>query len=279
VDATADGRIALVTGASRGIGRGIALGLGEAGWTVYLTGRTVRDGDSDRPGSVTSAADEATRLGGRGIALACDHGDDAATEHVFGQIQEEQGHLDLLVNSATSYSTDLGPPEDTKFWEQPQSVWDDMHAVGLRSHFVASSYAARMMIPRGRGLIANVSSIGAIRYTGNVSYNVVKAGVDMLTLAMAEELREHGVAVVSVWPRLTRTAAALAHAELFPNLAQAWSPLFNGRIFAALAADPNVMDKSGQSFDVGTLAAEYEVDDLDGRRPVPRPLERALRHS
>lgn len=279
MDATSGGRIALVTGASRGIGRGIALGLGEAGWTVYLTGRTVRDGDSDRPGSVTSAADEVTGLGGRGIPLACDHRDDAATERVFRTIDEEQGHLDLLVNSATLYPTDIGPPEDTKFWEQPQSVWDDMHAVGLRSHFVASAFAARMMIPRGRGLIANVSSIGAIRYTGNVSYNVVKAGVDMLTLAMAEELREHGIAVVSVWPRLTRTVAIMAHPEVYPNAAQGWSPQFNGRIVAALAADANVIEKSGQAFDVATLAAEYGVDDLDGRRPVPRPLERALRHS
>jgi dehydrogenase/reductase SDR family protein 1 len=276
---SAAARIALVTGASRGVGKGISLGLGEAGWTVYLTGRTVHDGDSDRPGSLTSAADAVTELGGRGIPALCDHRDDAATERVFRRIEDEHGRLDLLVNSATTYSTDVGPPEDAPFWEQAVDEWDRMHAVGLRSHFVASGFAARMMVPMRRGLIVNVSSLGAIRYTGNVSYNVVKAGVDMLTLAMAEELRPYDVFVVSVWPRLTRTEGILAHPDQFANADLAWSPQFNGRIVAALAADPDVRSRSGQAFDVGTLAAEYEVDDLDGRRPVRRSLERALRHS
>jgi dehydrogenase/reductase SDR family protein 1 len=277
--AAASGRIAVVTGASRGVGRGVALGLGEAGWTVYVTARTARDGDSERPGSATSTAQEVTRLGGRGIAVACDHRLDAETERAFCRVVEEQGRLDLLVNNATSYSTDVGPPEDSKFWEQPLAIWDDMHAVGLRSSFVASGIAARTMVPRGRGVIVNVSSLGAIRYTGHVSYNVVKAGVDMLTLAMAEELRAHGVAVVSIWPRLTRTEGVLAHPEMFPNAAQAWSPQFNGRLVAALADDPQIMARSGQAFDVGTLAQDYGIDDVDGRRPAPRAFERALRHS
>jgi dehydrogenase/reductase SDR family protein 1 len=272
-------RIAVVTGASRGVGKGLALGLGEAGWTVYLTGRTVKDGDSERPGSVTSAADEVTRLGGRGIAVGCDHRDDAETEALFGRVANELGHLDLLVNSATTYSTDVGPPEDTTFWEQPLSVWDDMVAVGLRSHFVATAAAARMMIPQAHGLIVNVSSLGAIRYTGNVAYNVVKAGVDMLTLATAEELRPHGIAVVSIWPRLTRTEGILAHPDQFPNADQAWTPLFNGRIVAALGADPEIMARSGEAFDIATLADAYGVDDVDGRRPVARTLERTLRYS
>jgi NAD(P)-dependent dehydrogenase (short-subunit alcohol dehydrogenase family) len=272
-------RIAIVTGASRGIGKGLALGLGEAGWTVYLTGRTVRDGDSTRPGSVASTADEVTRLGGRGIAVACDHRDATATEELFARVARERSRLDLLVNSATAYATDLGPREDTKFWEQPLSDWDEMQAVGLRSHFVGTACAARMMIPQGRGLIVNVSSAGAIQYTGNVAYNVVKAAVDMLTLATAEELRSHGVAVVSMWPRLTRTEAALAHEELFPNLSGAWTPLFNGRVVAALAADPEIMKRSGQAFDIATLAHAYGVDDVDGRRPVPRTFERTLRFS
>jgi dehydrogenase/reductase SDR family protein 1 len=261
------------------VGRGIALGLGEAGWTVYVTARTVRDGDSDRPGSTTSTAQEVTRLGGRGIAVPCDHRVDAETERAFRRVVEEQGRLDLLVNNAASYSTDVGPPEDSKFWEQPLAIWDDMHAVGLRAAFVASAIGVRTMIARGRGVIVNVSSLGAIRYTGNVSYNVVKAGVDMLTLAMAEELRERGIAVVSVWPRLTRTEGVLAHPDMFPNAAQAWTPQFNGRLVAALAADPDVMARSGQSFDVGTLASDYGIDDVDGRRPARRALERALRHS
>jgi dehydrogenase/reductase SDR family member 1 len=257
-------RVAIVTGASRGIGRGIALGLGEAGFTVYLTSRTVADGDSERPGSVTKTAAEVTGLGGLGIAVRCDHRSDAETEAVFTRVQAEQGRLDLLVNNATSYTTDLGPREDAPFWELPIDDWDQMHAVGLRSHYVASRCAARLMVPEHRGLIVNVSSAGAIQYTGNVSYNVVKAGVDMLTLASAEELRPYGVAVVSIWPRLTRTEGFLAHLELFPDAAKAWSPQLSGRAVAALAADPGVFDKSGRAFDIGVLAEEYGFTDLDG---------------
>lgn len=268
------GKVAVVTGASRGVGKGIALGLGEAGWTVYVTSRTAAPGDSDRPGSGPATAREIDDLGGRGIAVRCDHASDADTAALFERVSSEQGRLDLLVNSATAYTTDVGPPEGSPFWEQSFEIWDLMHTVGLRSHFVASVHAARRMISQGHGLIVNVSSAGAIRYTGHVSYNVVKAAVDMLTLATAEELHDHGVAVVSIWPRLTKTEGVMSHPELFPNAAQAWTPLFNGRIVAALAADPDVMTRSGQAFDVGTLADEYGIDDLDGRRPVRRAWER-----
>lgn len=267
--ATINDKVAVVTGASRGIGRGIALGLGEAGWTVYLTSRTVRNGDSDRPGSVTATAEEVTGIGGRGIAVPCDHRNDADTEAVFRRVQDEHGRLDLLVNNATSYTTDLGPPEDAPFWELPIAVWDEMHTVGLRSHYIASVFAARIMVPERRGLIVNVSSVGAVRYTGNVSYNVVKAAVDMLTLSTAHELREHGVAVVSLWPRLTRTEAAMAHPDLLPGLSKAWSPLFNGRAVAALASDSAIMEKTGQALDIAGVATEYGFTDLDGRRPTP----------
>jgi dehydrogenase/reductase SDR family protein 1 len=267
-------RVAVVTGASRGVGKGIALGLGEAGWTVYLTGRTVRDGDSDRPGSLTSAAGAVTRLGGIGIAVQCDHRSDQETEAVFERVRAEQGRLDLLVNNATMYTTDIGPPEGTPFWGQPFDIWDQMSAVGLRSHFVASAFAARLMVPQRSGLIVNVSSAGAIKYTGHVGYNVVKAAVDMLTLTSAQELREHGVAVVSVWPRLTQTEGVLNHPEQFPNASQAWTPQFNGRVVAALAADPELLQKTGKALDVGNLANDYDVDDLDGRRPVRREWER-----
>jgi dehydrogenase/reductase SDR family protein 1 len=186
----------------------------------------------------------------------------------------DEGHLDLLVNNATAYTTDIGPPEDSSFWQQPFEIWDLMHTVGLRSHFVASAFAARIMVAQRHGLIVNVSSAGAIMYTGHVSYNVVKAAVDMLTLSAAEELRDHGVAVVSVWPRLTKTEGVMAHPDVFPQAAQAWTPQFNGRVVAALAADPNVLEKSGKALDIGNLAHEYGVDDLDGRRPVQRVWER-----
>ena len=260
--------VAIVTGASRGIGRGAALGLGEAGWTVYVTGRTVHNGESERPGSLAKTADEVTKAGGQGIPVRCDHRIDAETDAVFRRVRQERGRLDLLVNNATSYTTDIGP-EEGPFWDLPIDNWDLMHTVGLRSHYVASIFAARLMVAQRHGVIVNISSRGAVKYTGNVSYNVVKAGVDMLTLSAAHELREHGVAVVSLWPRLTRTEGVMAHLDLFPNLDKAWSPELVGRAVAALAADPDVIQKTGQALDIGAVAQEYGFTDLDGRRPAP----------
>lgn len=265
------GQVAIVTGASRGIGRGVAVGLGEAGWTVYVTARTFRDGESDRPGSITRTAEQVTQAGGHGIPVRCDHRADAETEAVFRRVEAEQGKLDLLVNNATSYSTDLGPREDAMFWELPVEDWDHMHAVGLRSHYVASAWAARMMVPRRSGVIVNISSLGAVKYTGNVSYNVVKAAVDMLTLSTAEELRPHEVAVVSFWPRLTRTEALVAHPEQFSDASKAWSAEFNGRCVAALASDPRIIEKSGRALDLAEVAVEYGLADSDGRVPQLRP--------
>ena len=270
-----NGKVALVTGASRGIGKGVALGLGEEGCTVYVTGETFHDGDSKRPGSITTTAEEVSKIGGHGIAVLCNHHEDSQTEAVFKHVQKEQERLDILVNNATSYSTDIGPPEDRPFWESALEDWDEMNAVGLRSHYVASMFAARMMIPQRRGLIVNISSIGAIKYTGSVSYNVVKAGVDMLSIGTAEELRPHNVAVVSLWPRLTKTEGVLAHPDLFPNLSNAWSPIFNGRAVVALASDPKIMEKTGQAIKVDVLAREYDFVDIDGRRPsveTPKPV-------
>ena len=261
------GKVALVTGASRGIGKGIALGLGEAGCTVYVTGRTLRNGESDRPGSITATAEEVQKLGGVGIPVKCDHRLDSQVESVFRRVAEEQQRLDILVNNATLYSLEYGPREDAPFWELPIEEWDMMHTVGLRSYYVASSFAARMMTRQKSGFLVNVSSIGAIKYTGNVSYNVVKAGVDMLTTGAAEELRKYDVAVVSLWPRLTRTEGVLAHPELFSDLSRSWSSIFNGRAVAALAMDPRIMEKSGHAFQVPLLAKEYEFADVDGKRP------------
>jgi dehydrogenase/reductase SDR family protein 1 len=151
-----------------------------------------------------------------------------------------------------------------------------MQTVGLRSSFVASACAARIMVRQRRGLIVNISSVGAVMYTGHVGYNVVKAGVDMLTLATAQELHEFGVAVVSVWPRLTRTEAFFRHPELFPDTNVGWTQLFNGRVVAALAADPDVLARSGRAIDIGDLADDYGIDDVDGRRPVARTVERQV---
>jgi NAD(P)-dependent dehydrogenase (short-subunit alcohol dehydrogenase family) len=245
--------VAIVTGASRGIGRGIALGLGEAGWIVYVTGREVR--------TLDATAADVTRRGGQGVAIACDHRIDSQTAGVFRAVDHRDSRLDLLVNNATAYTTDVGPPAEGTFWEQPVEIWDLMMTVGLRSHFVASVGAARMMVPKRGGLIVNVSSAGAVRPGRNVPYNVVKAGVDMLTQGTAKQLREHNVAVVSVWPHLTRTEGVVAHPEMFPDLSGASTPEFNGRVVAALAADPEVMAKTGRALDMFELAAEYGVSE------------------
>jgi dehydrogenase/reductase SDR family protein 1 len=266
------GRVAIVTGGSRGIGRGCAIELGAAGATVYLTGRTLHDGEAPLPGSIESTAAAVDAAGGRGIAVACDHRDDAAVEALFARVAGEQGRLDVLVNNAF-----LIPPELTsgrKFWEVPLSNWDDMLDVGTRSAFVASAFAARTMVPARRGLIVNISSSGAKQYAWHVCYGVGKAALDRLTADTALELAPHGVAVVSLWPGLVLTERVERMRERMPGLAQlhAETPHFAGRAVAALAADPAPLRYTGKARAVRELALEYGFRDVDGSLP-DGPLE------
>ncbi len=258
------GQVAIVTGASRGIGRGIALGLGQAGATVYVTGRTVQDSTSKWPGTITETSQEVTQLGGRGIAVRCDHRNDNEVEAVFKQVREEQNRLDVLVNNATSFgetpSSHGYDPMDVSFWELPISQWDEMLDVGLRSYYVASVLAAQIMTAKRGGIIVNISSNGATQYAGNVAYGVGKAAVDKLSSDMAHQLRQHEVASVAIWPPLTRTEKIMAHKEQY-SLKKSFSPLFTGLAVAALAADPKIMDKTGLSLRVTDLAAEYGFSD------------------
>lgn len=259
--------VAVVTGGSRGLGKGIVLGLAEAGATIYVTGRTRERGMGPWPGSLAETMQEATALGGRCIAVACDHADDAQVKALFARVRDEQGKLDLLVNN-TFATPDEGMPRGVPFWEQPIALWDRLHTVGLRSHYVASVVAAQVMVPQRRGVIINVSSAGAIRPSFNVAYGVGKAGVDKLTKDTAHELRPHDVSVLSLWPPFTRTEPVMAQAEQwqvgsFPSS----SPQFTGRAVAALAADPQIMEKTGRSLVVAKLAVEYDFTDLDGSRP------------
>jgi dehydrogenase/reductase SDR family protein 1 len=259
------GSIALVTGASRGVGRGIALGLGEAGATVYVTGRTVDRGAI--PGTIDDAANEVTSLGGRGIAVRCDHGSDADVEALFARIRAEAGRLDILVNNAFAI------PEGrliAPFWELPIAQWDTMHAVGLRSHYVASVMAAPMMIAAKNGLIVNVSSFGAKVYAVSVAYGVGKAGVDRMSRDMARELRPFGVTAVSLWPGIVKTERIQIEPERlgYSPASATESPQLSGRAVAALASDPNRITKTGNALVVAELAAEYGFTDLDGSRPA-----------
>jgi dehydrogenase/reductase SDR family member 1 len=194
------GKVAVVTGASRGIGEGIALALGQAGTTVYVTGRTTSPQDSPWPGTVTETAREVTRLGGHGIPMAVDHRDDTQAAALFDRVRAEQGRLQVLVNNATGFpGTVTGyPPEDVPCWQLPIDLWDQLHQVGLRSAYVASVLAVPIMLASsGHRLIANISSssssssaaaAAAARYTYGAAYGTAKAGLDKLTADLAREL-------------------------------------------------------------------------------------------
>lgn len=252
------GRAALVTGASRGVGRGVALGLAHAGAKVYATGRTIADAPLE--------ADV--------VAIPCDHTDDAAVEQAFQRVDSEAGHLDILVNCAWGgYERMVQDGRFTwpdPFWEQPRWRWEAMIAAGVRSAFVASQLAAQRMVRERRGLIVHISSWAAQKYVGNVLYGVAKAATDKMATDMAHELKAHGVTVVSLYPGLVRTEAVLA-AGVF-DLSNSESPEFIGRVVSALASDPGSLRWSGQVVVAAALAREYGFTDIDGSQPRPLTL-------
>lgn len=262
---TLSGSVAVVTGASRGIGKGIALALGDAGATVYVTGRTVEAGSAPLPGTIGETAEAVTKRGGRGIAVRCDHADDAQIEALFERVADEQGgRLDLLVNNV--FKVPDPPVWGGGFWEHPVSIWDDMVGIGLRAHYVASVYAAPMLIVQGRGLVANISSPGGGSYLFSAAYGTGKAGLDRLSADMAHELRKKGVTVVSLWPGAVKTEFVLASAAESGgrmDLSEAESPIFTGRAVVALALDEQSMEKSGKVLIVADLAREYGFRDDD----------------
>ena len=251
------GHVALVTGASRGVGRGVALGLAHAGATVYATGRTVAQAPPES-----------------GIVpVTCDHNDDAAVERLFQRIDGERGRVDILVNVAWGgYERMVENGAFTwaaPFWQQPAWRWESMVTTGVRAAFVASQHAAQRMSAAKRGLIVHISSFAAQKYGYNVIYGLAKAATDRMAADMAHELRPHGVTVVSLYPGLVRTENVLA-AGVF-DLSNSESPEFIGRAVAALAADPDVARRSGTVLVAAALGTEYGFTDVDGRQP--RPLE------
>ncbi len=271
------GKVALVTGASRGVGKGIALGLGENGATVYITGRTVDEKDAavNLPGTIQQTADEVNQMGGECIAVRCDHTVDSEVHELFKSIQENSSQLNILVNNVwggyehfndgTEFWLEKG------FWNQPVSRWDKMFQAGLRAHYVASVLAAPIMVAQQSGLIVNISSNAAQKVDQGVMYGVAKNADDRMAACMAWELREHQVAVVSLYPGLVRTESVLKAASYF-DLSNSESPQFIGRVIAGLAADPNIMHKTGQVLVAATLAMEYGIQDVDGRQPEPLPF-------
>ena len=265
--ASLEGRVALVTGASRGIGKGCALELGAAGARVYVTGRTLEEGAAPLPGSIGATATAVTAAGGEGVAVRCDHRDDAQVEVLFERIHGECGRLDLLVNNAFQIPKEL--TSGLPFWQTPISNWDDMIGVGTRSAYVASRFAARQMIAQKRGLIVNISSSGAAEYAWHVAYGVGKAALDRMTADTAHELEKHGVAVVSLWPGLVMTERIQQLGGAMPGFdpSGAESQRFTGRAVVALAADPDVFARTGRALVSRELADEYGFQDVDGTLP------------
>ena len=279
-----EGKIALVTGASRGVGKGIALGLGEAGATVYITGRTVKEGTDARglPGTIQQTAVEIKNLGGKCIPIRCDHRNDKEVEAVFQRIREEQNRLDILVNNVwgghEQYHDVTEFMDRSDFWSIPVSRWDDMFQAGVRAHYVASTLAAPLMIERKFGLIVNISFVVALRNDQGVANCVAKAADDRMAACMAYELRPYNVAVVSLYPGgLVRTEWVMRTAKDWGDLTGSESPQLTGRAVAALAADPKIMEKTGKILIVAGLAQEYGFTDIDGVQPMAWTIEEGLK--
>lgn len=281
------GRVAVVTGASRGAGRGIAMELGAAGATVYVTGRSTRQQSaqtyeqimalsslSTMPGTIDDTAEAVNDAGGVGIAVPCDHTREDEVQALFEQVQREQGRIDLLVNNAWGGHETFDGKFDMPFWEHQLSHWDSMMDRGVRNHLLASRAAAPMLVRQGHGLIVATTFWDRDRYLrGNLYYDLAKAAINRLAFGVAQELRPHGVASLAVSPGWMRTELVLAghqtdesHWQERPSLARTESPRYLGRAVAALTADANVMEKSGQVLRVADLAREYGFTDVDGRQ-------------
>jgi NAD(P)-dependent dehydrogenase (short-subunit alcohol dehydrogenase family) len=262
------GKVAVVTGASRGMGKGIALALAEKGATVYVTGRTVTAGSHPLPGSVGETAAEVDRRGGKGIAVQVDHAKDEQVAALFAQVKREQGRLDILVNNAMAIPAELTQPGS--FWEKPLSDWE-MIDVGVRASFVGAWHAAKIMVPQKSGLIVAISGYVGVTYTFSVVFGTCKTAADRMARDMAIELKPHGVASLSLWQGFTYTERARENLKTVSGMASQLNSAvgssveFPGRIIAALAGDPEVMKRSGGTFIAAELAQEYGITDIDGR--------------
>lgn len=251
----------MVTGASRGVGRGVAIALARAGFQVFATGRSIAS--ADLPAGIHR--------------IPCDHLEDEQTAAAFRELAANSQPLDILVNSAWGgYERMVENGQFTwplPFWEQPMHRWRGMMDAGVRAAFVCSAHAAKIMLPQRRGLIVNISYWAARKYMGNVMYGISKAATDKMTSDMAEELRPYGITAISLYPGLVRTEAVLA--SNWFDLSNSESPEFIGRVIAALWRDPKLADRSGQALVLAALASELEVVDIDGRQPVALTLETA----
>jgi NAD(P)-dependent dehydrogenase (short-subunit alcohol dehydrogenase family) len=281
-----DGKVAVVIGASRGIGKGVAIEAALAGAVVYVTGRTAHTsppGADAAPGSLAETVADIEAFGGTAVSVRCDATDDADIARLYSRIERDHGRLDLAVHSAFN-ATAFGPALGGAFWELPPGVWDDLIRVGARSAYVSAVHAAPMLIANHGGLVVHISGRGAARYRYNVAYGVDKAAVDKLTADLAHELRPHGVAVVSLWPSVTRTERNRATSGVdefgWPDPSQPVealeTPRYSGRAVVALASDPDVLDRSGKRFWTAELAKTYGFTDEHGRtHAIPAEVDGA----
>jgi NAD(P)-dependent dehydrogenase (short-subunit alcohol dehydrogenase family) len=261
--------VAVVTGASRGVGRGIAIALGSHGYTVYVSGRTQRVGESPWDGTIGDTAASVSAAGGQGVAVRVDHRDDDEVAALFARVGREHGRLDILVNNAALIREEL--QSAAPFWEKPLAASTDLLDVGLRSSLVASYYAAPLLVAAGRGLVVFTSAPGAVRYQYGAAYGAHKAGLDKFAADMAVDFRPFGVAAVSIWMGAVLTERLQQVIDSGPEFAYlddiAETPEFTGHVIAALAADPDVLAVSGRTLIGAEVARQYGITDRDGRQP------------
>ena len=271
-------QVAVVAGATRGAGRGIARMLGAAGATVYCTGRSVRGRPATpgRPETLEETAEMVATEGGRGIAVRTDHTVESEVEQLFARVRAEAGRLDVLVNDI--WGGDALTEWGTPFWELSTARGQQMLERAVQSHIITSRHGAPLMVERNAGLIVEVTDGDTLGYRGNLFYDLAKNAVIRLAYAMAADLRAHRVTTLAITPGFLRSEAVLdtlgvteanwrEAIEEDEYFAESETPCFVGRAIAALAADPNVAARSGGLFSSWELAKEYGFTDLDGRRP------------
>jgi len=260
------GKVAVVTGSSRGIGRGIAVGLGELGATVYITGRSSGTG----PLTINATADLVDKAGGKGIPIQLDLGSDTEIENLYETIRSQEERLDIHVNNA--FKIPNPPVWGGKFWEHPIQVWDDQVGIGLRSAYIASVHAVKLMLEKEDTLrlMVNISSSGSERYALSASYGIAKMGTDRLTRDFAVEGKEDGLCVVGLWPSQVLTEFILDSIEkgdIELDEENSETPLYTGRVIAALATDPERFERNGQVLTTAEVALHYDIRDERDKQP------------